>query len=69
MNHKAIVQKCLQELKEEKPDISYVKGMLEALVSEGEQPPTSTKTLEHVRPIPTNDPNTPPPPPNLGKLK
>lgn len=32
-----VLQKCLDELKKEKPDMSYIRGMLETLVEMGEE--------------------------------
>lgn len=33
-----ILQKCIEELKKESPDLSYIKGMLETLVDIGSMP-------------------------------
>lgn len=34
-----ILQKCVDELKTEKPDLSYIRGMIETLIAVAEKPP------------------------------
>lgn len=47
MNNTKILEKCVEALSKDKPDISYIKGMLETLI---ELNPTQTyaKTVEKV---------------------
>lgn len=74
LNNNTILQKCVDELKTEKPDLSYIRGMIETLIAVAEKPPVFVpKTPEGVIPksIPvtkTVEPSTspfdniPPPP-------
>lgn len=43
MNNTKILTKCIEALKEEKPDLSYVRGMLETLVEMQPDAPIEVK--------------------------
>lgn len=81
MGNTIILRKVLEELEKSEPNISYVRGMVETLVSlepdsfalqnNGDLRPIPVpgKTVTHVASLgPLVDPSIPPPPPGMAKI-
>lgn len=76
MGNTIILKKVLEELEKSEPNISYVRGMVETLVSlnDKEAPTVSASYIvtPKVSPIPPTfqptDPSIPPPPPGMAKI-
>lgn len=52
MNPK-VLQKCIEELKKEKPNVDYVRGVLETLLEMGDQIVTTRAVVETTKQLPT----------------